>query len=190
MRSALSVYNVDTELLERLQPDVIVTQAQCEVCAVSLADVEHAVCGLVSSQPRIVSLEPNRLADVWADIGRVAEALDANEQGGEVVQQLQARVDAIAERARTLPRPTVACIEWLAPPMAAGNWVPELVALAGGLNLFGEAGKHSPWLEWDAVVERDPDVLVLMPCGFGIERTLEELHVMTERRLAIAQRGA
>jgi iron complex transport system substrate-binding protein len=99
LRSALSVYNVDTELLERLQPDVIVTQAQCEVCAVSLADVEHAVCGLVSSQPRIVSLEPNRLADVWADIGRVAEALDANEQGGEVVQQLQARIDAIGERA-------------------------------------------------------------------------------------------
>jgi len=181
LRSALSVYNVDTELLERLQPDVIVTQAQCEVCAVSLADVERAVCGLVSSQPRIVSLEPNRLVDVWADIGRVAEALDANAQGKEVVRQLQARVDAVADRARTLPRPTVACIEWLDPLMAAGNWVPELVELASGTNLFGEAGKHSPWLEWDAIVDSDPDVLVLMPCGFGIERTLEELHVMTER---------
>lgn len=181
LRSALSVYNVDTDLLERLQPDIIITQAQCEVCAVSLAEVERAVCGLVSSQPHIVSLEPNRLADVWADIGRVAEALNANRQGVEVVRQLQARVNALANRARTLPRPTVACIEWLDPPMAAGNWVPELVELAGGVNLFGEAGRHSPWLQWDAVADSDPDVLVLMPCGFGIERTLEELHVMTTR---------
>lgn len=181
LRDALSVYNVDTALLERLQPDLVITQAQCEVCAVSLADVELAVCGLVSSQPHIVSLEPNRLADVWADIGRVAEALHANEQGVQVVAQLCARVGAITQQARTLPRPTVACIEWLDPPMAAGNWVPELVELAGGVNLFGEAGRHSPWLQWGEITQADPDVLVLLPCGFGIGRTLEELHVMIER---------
>lgn len=181
LRDALSVYTVNTALLERLQPDLIITQAQCEVCAVSLADVERAVCGMVSSQLRIVSLEPNRLADVWADIERVAGALDADAQGKQVLQQLQARVDAVAEQARLLPHPTVACIEWLDPPMAAGNWVPELVELASGVNLFGEAGRHSPWLQWDAVTNADPDVLVLLPCGFGIERTVEELHVLTER---------
>jgi iron complex transport system substrate-binding protein len=181
LQNALSVYEVHTDLLEQLQPDIIITQAQCEVCAVSLQDVERAVCQLVASQPRIVSLEPNRLADVWADIGRVAEALDANQHGAEVVAQLQRRVHTIAERASPLLRPTVACIEWLDPPMAAGNWVPELVELAGGANLFGQAGEHSPWLQWQQVVDADPDVLVLMPCGFYIERTLSEIHVMAER---------
>jgi iron complex transport system substrate-binding protein len=88
---------------------------------------------------------------------------------------------AIANRTAYLARPTVACIEWIDPLMAAGNWVPELVALAGGINLFGEPGKHSPWMTWDDLVRRDPDVIVVMPCGFDLERTKDELPALTTR---------
>ncbi len=180
LRDALSVYRVDRGVLESLQPDVIITQSQCEVCAVSLRDVEGALAGWLDSRPRVVSLEPMGLADVWTDIRTVAGALGVPERGMSLVEHLQRRVAAIAERARALPtRPTVACIEWIEPLMAAGNWVPELVVLAGGVNLFGEAGKHSPWMTWEALRHADPDVIVVMPCGFDIPRTLEELPALT-----------
>ncbi|HZS03931.1 MAG TPA: cobalamin-binding protein [Blastocatellia bacterium] len=182
LQESLSVYRVDAGLLEELQPTHIVTQSQCEVCAVSLRDVEQAVCQLTSSQPVIVSLEPNALADVWRDIGRVGAALGAADRAEEVVTQLQRRMDAIAQRSRELPsRPTVACIEWIEPLMAAGNWMPELVGMAGGVNLFGEAGKHSPWVTWEEVVAENPDVIFISPCGFDIRRTLEETHLLSQR---------
>jgi len=180
LQEALSVYRVDADQLEALQPTHIITQSQCEVCAVSLKDVEQAVCQLTSSRPLIVSLEPNALADVWEDIKRVGAAFGAHARAGEVVCQLQRRMKAIADRARLLqPRPTVACIEWIEPLMAAGNWMPELVEMAGGINLFGEAGKHSPWMTWDELVAKDPDVMIITPCGFDIRRTLEETDLLT-----------
>ncbi len=182
LEKSLSVYRVDTEILERLRPDVIITQSQCEVCAVSLKDVEQAVCELVSSQPRIVSLEPNALADVWADIQRVAEALGAPERGVELVSHLRQRMDIIANKARLLlEQPSVACIEWIEPLMAAGNWMPELVEMAGGANLFGLAGKHSPWLTWEQLVEADPEVIVILPCGYDIKKTREEMPALTQK---------
>jgi iron complex transport system substrate-binding protein len=172
VEASLSVYRVFTDQLEALRPDVIVTQSQCEVCAVSLQDVEQAVCSLVSSKPKIVSLEPNRLADVWLDIARVAGGLGAQERGQALVADLQARLESVQSATRRLEtRPTVACIEWTEPVMAAGNWMPELVDMAGGVNLFGEAGCHSPWLQWEDLIERDPDVIVILPCGFDLERT-------------------
>ncbi len=178
LREALSVYRVDEALLQALQPDVIITQSLCEVCAVSLADVRQAVCAW-SAATQIVSLEPNRLGDVFMDIQRVAEALGVPERGAEVVAALRAHMAAIAERARPLPdKPTVACIEWIDPLMAAGNWIPELVEMAGGINLFGEAGAHSPWLTWDALRAADPQVIILMPCGFDIARTAEDLPIL------------
>lgn len=180
LREALSVYRVHADVLQELQPDVIVTQSQCEVCAVSLTDVERALAAWLDSRPRLVSLEPNALADVWRDIHRVAEALGVPERGVTLVNRLHGRIACVAERARALPtRPTVACIEWIDPLMAAGNWVPELVELAGGANLFGEAGKHSPWMTWEQLVARDPDVIVVLPCGFDIERSRRELPVLT-----------
>ncbi len=171
----LSVYRVDAERLRALAPDVIVTQTQCEVCAVSEADVVAATCDWAGSGVRIISLAPARLDDVLADIERVAAALGVSERGSAVVATLRARLAALAARTRDLPRPTIACIEWLDPLMAAGNWVPELVALAGGRNLFGAAGEHSPCLEWDAVRAADPDVIVAMPCGFDIARARGEM---------------
>ena len=180
LQEALSVYRVDADLLERLRPTHIITQSQCEVCAVSLRDVEEAVCQFTSSRPVVVSLEPNALADVWADIRRVAAALNAPERGEELVARLRRRMGEIEEKARTAQsRPTVACVEWIDPLMAAGNWSPELVEMAGGVNLFGEVGKHSPWMNWEALVAADPDVIFISPCGFDIARTMEETHLLT-----------
>lgn len=185
LTSAVSVYNVDAALLESLQPSVIVTQSQCEVCAVSLKDVQAAVCELVSSQPKVVALEPNSLADLWADIQRVAEALEVVDRGRELVAQSQARLEEIGRRARRCrgqrPAPRVACIEWQEPLMAAGNWVPELVELVGAENLFGTAGKHSPWMTWEELLAADPDVIAVMPCGFDIPRSRVEMHWLTSR---------
>ena len=130
----------------------------------------------------MLSLAPNSLADVWNDILNVAAALGVAERGVQLVARLKRRVESVAARTRHLTQhPSVACIEWIDPLMAAGNWVPELVALAGGLNLFGEAGKHSPWLNWESVHQRDPDIVVVMPCGFDIERTRREMTTLTER---------
>ena len=182
MREALSVYRVHRDVLEGLQPDVIITQSQCEVCAVSMRDVEGAIAGWLESRPRLVSLEPMGLADVWSDVHRVADALGVPERGDRLVAGLQERVAAISQRApAAAERPSVACIEWIDPLMAAGNWVPELVELAAGVNLFGEAGKHSPWMTWEALRRADPDVIVIMPCGFDVARTLEELPALTRR---------
>ncbi len=179
LQSALSVYQIKTEVLEQLQPTHILTQAQCEVCAVSLADVEQAVATLTHSQPQIISLQPNTLADVWQDIHRVATALSVD--GQPAISQLQARVNACAEKTQALSdRPRVACIEWADPLMAAGNWVPELVTLAGGESLFGVVGQHSPWLQWEALTAANPEVIILMPCGYDLARTRQDLTVLAQ----------
>jgi iron complex transport system substrate-binding protein len=182
LQDALSVYRVDATLLDKLQPTHIITQSQCEVCAVSLKDVEQAVCELTSSNPVIVSLEPNALLDVWADIKRVGNALDAADRAEELVGRLQRGISEIAQRAGSLnTHPTVACIEWIEPLMAGGNWMPELIELAGGINLFGEAGKHSPWMTWDELASSDPDIIIVTPCGFDIDRSMEEMHLLASK---------
>src|SRR5262245_3232245 len=180
LQEGLGVYRVHADRLRDLHPDVIVTQTQCEVCAVSLHDVEEAVCSWIDSRPRIVSLAPDALADVWRDIQRVAEALGTPDRGRELVGRLQERMADIAERARPLPgRPTVACVEWIEPLMASGNWMPELVEMAGGVNLFGTAGQHAPWMKWEDLCARDPDVLLILPCGFDIARSRQDMPVLT-----------
>ncbi len=180
--SALSVYEVFPAELERLQPTHIITQTQCRVCAVSLEDVERALVGSISSRPKLVSLEPDSLEQIWDDIRRVAAACGVESRGQSVVASLGERMRQISERAhRSHRRPRVACIEWHEPLMASGNWVPELVELANGKNLFGEAGRHSPWMSWDDLIRADPDVIVSMPCGFDLERTKQEMYWLTQR---------
>jgi iron complex transport system substrate-binding protein len=182
LQEALSIYQIDTCTLKQLRPDFILTQSQCNACAVSLSEVEQAVSRWGGFRPRILSLAPNTLADVWDDILKVADALGVAQRGAEVVERLKSRVQSTAARTRRLlQRPSVTCIEWLDPLMAAGNWVPELVELAGGKNLFGETGKHSPWLNWESVRERDPEIMVILPCGFDIERTRREMSSLTAR---------
>ncbi len=182
LQGALSVYRVDVDLLRVLRPSHIITQAQCEVCAVSLEEVERAVCDLTDTKPVIVSLQPNDLADVWDDIQRVAQVLGIPERGHQLTRRLQDRMALITEKTRPLNmRPRVACIEWIDPLMAAGNWMPELVEMAGGINLFGEAGKHSPWMTWEDLQKADPDVILVLPCGFDIQRTRQEPHILIQK---------
>ena len=182
LEDALSVYRVDAKALDELKPTHIITQSQCEVCAVSLKDVEQAVCELTGSRPMIVSLEPNALDDVWSDILRVGAALNASDRAEQLVDELKSRMDDIVQRTHWLDsNPSVAYIEWIDPLMAGGNWMPELIAMAGGLNLFGEAGKHSPWMTWEELVAADPDIIFVAPCGFDIARTLEEMHLLKAR---------
>lgn len=179
LEDALSVYRVDAKALDELKPTHIITQSQCEVCAVSLKDVEQAVCELTGSRPMIVSLEPNALDDVWADISRVGAALDATDRAQQLIDELKSRMDDIVQRTHWLDsNPSVAYIEWIDPLMAGGNWMPELIAMAGGLNLFGEAGKHSPWMTWEELVAADPDIIFVAPCGFDISRTLDEMNIL------------
>src|SRR5262245_48123679 len=162
LQEALSVYRVDAEVLESLRPTHIITQSQCEVCAVSLKDVEQAVCQFTSSQPRIVSLEPNKLDDVFADIRTVANALEAPGRADNLISEMERRISEIKARtALAGMRPGIACIEWIDPLMAAGNWMPELVELAGGVNLFGQPGKHSPLMKWEELIAADPDVIFI-----------------------------
>jgi iron complex transport system substrate-binding protein len=194
VRNALSVYEVFDEVLERLQPTHIITQTQCEVCAVSLRDVERSVASRLASSPKVISLTPNSLTDVWDDIRRVAGALEIVEQGESTVASLQVRMCAVSDRVRRAgARPLVACIEWQEPLMAVGNWMPQLVEMAGGINLLGEPDKHSGYLPWTELVMADPDVIVISPCGFDLARTEQQMYWLTERpewsRLRAVQNG-
>lgn len=172
----ISIYQVDKDLLRELAPTAILTQDQCAVCAVTLEDVEAAVCDWLDSGAALLSLSPTTLDDVWADIRRVGAALGEPETGRSVSDALIERVERIGQRAaQREATPTVACIEWIDPPMAAGNWMPELVELAGGRALFGEAGAHSAWLEWNDLRNADPEVILVVPCGFDLARTRAEL---------------
>lgn len=175
LAEGLSVYRVDPDVLVELAPDVVVTQSHCEVCAVSEEEVVRIVREVVGDHVEVVSLEPQRLRDVLSDIRRVAEVLGdpmaGSKLAGTVGGRLQAVRDAVAD---VVDRPRVAMVEWIAPLMGAGNWIPELVRIAGGDPVLGVAGEHSGVLEPDALVEADPDVVVLAPCGFTVERTLDE----------------
>jgi iron complex transport system substrate-binding protein len=176
LQRALSIYEVNAPLIEQLRPDLILTQDQCEVCAVSVDDVRKAL----PNGPEIVSVSPRRMIDVWTDIQTIANAAGVGEEGREWISQLKHRVvDVIQKTCMIKKRPCVACIEWIDPLMAAGNWVPEMVDLAGGRDVLGALGQHSAWLEWEKLVQADADVIVLMPCGFDLERTRHESKTLT-----------
>jgi iron complex transport system substrate-binding protein len=176
---ALSIYAIDIERLQTLRPDVIFTQTQCEVCAVSERDVVQAIQHLTGFQPRVVSLTPYRLGDVWEDVVRVGKVLGRQERAEMLVKDYQKRLECLSAIAATFGnRPRVALLEWLDPLMGAGNWAPELVAAAGGEPVFGEIGQHSPWLSWNDLQAADPDVLVLAPCGYKLERTMVDVPIL------------
>ena len=190
LTSALSVYRVKTEVLAQLRPTHVITQAQCEVCAVSLADVKRAVVDLVGGDRatrgqaiqnpaiQVISLQPERLADVWTDMATVAEALGkgAEETAG-AIANLKKRLPNVAS-SPSRARLKVACIEWTEPLMAAGNWVPELVDLAGGLDCLGKAGAHSAWMSWADLAAADPDIIIVLPCGYDLAQTRQATEEM------------
>ncbi len=180
LEKALSVYRVDAEQLMALRPDVIVTQSQCEVCAVSERELTAALAQWMGgTAPTVVSLRAASLEGVMADIARTASVLGVEQAGGQVVASMRERIDRIRQRADSAKsRPAVAVIEWIDPPMSGGNWMPELVAIAGGRNLFGHTGQHSPWIKFEQIAAADPDLILVSPCGFGIERSFQELGVL------------
>ncbi|MBX9772543.1 MAG: cobalamin-binding protein [Candidatus Obscuribacterales bacterium] len=178
VKDALSVYQVDSQKLAELHPTHIITQDQCDVCAVSIKDVESAMCDLTGIDCRVISLRPNCLADFFQDLVATGIALSAERQASELSNYIKERMNAISVASNTLRKPTVAAIEWIDPLMMSGNWMPELIEMAGGKAAFGEAGKHSPAIAFADLVAKDPDYILVNPCGFSIERTMQEMHLL------------
>ncbi|GAC1342565.1 MAG: cobalamin-binding protein [Candidatus Dormibacteria bacterium] len=181
LHAGSSIYRLDEELLGRLRPDLIVTQELCEVCAVAYREVKQAVRRLPAPVP-VLSLEPESLEDILASIGAVGLATGREAEARAVVVGLRERIAAVEGRVDPGPtRPRVACVEWTDPLMAGGHWVPELVARAGGDDVLGCPGEPSRWVEWAELIAASPEVVVLMPCGFDLARTLVEARALVER---------
>lgn len=182
VQSALSIYYINEKLLKELKPDIIFTQSQCEVCAVSLSDVENALKNVTGLSSRIISVEPNSIEDIFNDILTIAEILNVRKKGKELVELIKAKIDSTEKIVYQKSSPSVAAIEWIDPLMAAGNWVPQLIKIAGGKNLFGEAGKHSPWMKYNDLVEQDPEIIIVMPCGYDIKKSLIEIKTLESKK--------
>ena len=175
LENSLSVYKVDIKELKKLEPDVVITQAHCEVCAVSLAEVEEIVAKHLNEKTKIISLQPNTLGEVFDDIKKVAEGLNLDKVTTEgLIKPLEQRVKNIQIKSLKKKK-TVACIEWIDPLMAAGNWIPEMVKISGGEDVFGKSGKDSHWITFDEIKNYDPEVIIFLPCGYNIEKTKEEV---------------
>lgn len=172
-----SLYQIDVEMLERLHPDLILTQQLCEVCAVSQSETHKALQGL-SWQPRVLNLEPRSLNDVLDNICEVGHATGATTRAGFLVGSLQARIAAVRERASGLPRPRVFCMEWADPVFCGGHWMHELVDIAGGVDDIARLHQPSVRVEWSRVLEFAPEVLVLTCCGFDVARAQKEVQVL------------
>lgn len=179
LRNGLSIYEVDSSRLHELRPDVILTQTQCDVCAVTPQDLEAALSH-GDNNPSVIDLRPQRLEQFFGDIHVVAIALHVPDRGHELVVELRGGFESLRHQtSKRRRKPTVACLEWFEPLMTAGNWIPELVEIAGGQSLGAEPGQHSPWFDWDQLQAAAPEVLVLMPCGWDIARARAEVRVLT-----------
>lgn len=178
--SGESLYTLDESRIAELAPDLIVTQQLCPVCAVSTAQVEGAVRPLPRC-PEVLSLDPKSLADVMADILRVGEVTGRTAEAEALAQDLARRLDAVRARVRGRPRPRVAALEWLDPPFAGGHWVPEMIEIAGGIDVFAKPGDHSARLTWEQFRAADPDVVVAMPCGYDKAGAAAQLALLGER---------
>ena len=182
LQNALSVYYINEDLLKELKPDIILTQSQCEVCAVSEKDVKGVVKNITGINPDIISVEPNSVKDIFKDIKIIAEALNVVDKGADLIDFMKNRIRTLKKSYDFKSELTVAAIEWIDPLMAAGNWVPELIEMAGGINLFGEAGKHSPWMEYKDLIEKDPNNIIIMPCGYNIQKSIIEIDSLIKQK--------
>ena len=178
LKTETALYSLDMPTLERLRPDLIVTQALCDVCAVSEAEVRAAACSLPGS-PRVINLEPTCLNDVFDCLRLIGEAVGCESRAEDEIFALQTRVAAVEARSQSVViRPRVVLLEWIDPPFSSGHWSPALVRLAGGEEAIGAAGERSRTLDWPQVVEAAPEVLIIACCGFGVERTLADLPIL------------
>jgi iron complex transport system substrate-binding protein len=174
-----ALYTLDEGLLAELAPDLIVTQAVCEVCAVSYEDVV-AVAARLPSRPRVVQQDPSTLGEVLADVLRLGEAAGITERAREVHGELEERLRTVEAAVADAPRPRVLALEWLDPPFLGGHWVPEMIELAGGVDVIGKTGQKSPQVQWENLTDLEPDVIVAMPCGWYLDDS---------RAQALAHRG-
>ena len=191
LHAGSSIYTLDAGLLERLEPDLIVTQELCPVCAVSYETVSAATRRL-RGDPRLVSLEPSSLEDVYSTIASLGELTAAVDAAEKLIRGLRAREKALRELTTDSARPSTLVLEWTDPPMSGGHWTPGLVELAGGRPLLSHPGKDSQRLEWDAIAAADPDVIIIAPCGFNLEvatRATRELSTIARWRSLRAVRG-
>jgi iron complex transport system substrate-binding protein len=181
LERALALYAIDLEALSLARPDVIVTQDLCDVCAVSFDDVCRATASVFGANVGVVSLRPDRLSAIWEDVRRVGRAIQRTDEGGELARVLSERTAEIARRVPAdVRRPTVLSVEWLAPVMIGGLWMPELIELAGGTALVTRAGERAPTLGLDELRALDPDIVLVKPCGFDLEKTLTERRLLAE----------
>jgi iron complex transport system substrate-binding protein len=185
----MSLYDVDLERLKALAPDVIITQDQCEVCAVSLEALEEWVSNEVSEQTTLLSIAPRTLKDAFDTALRIGRAIGRLETAMQVVASGEKRLQRLMDRLginregklRGAERPSVLCIEWIDPLMAAGHWMPDVVEKAGGTALLGRAGEPSHYISWPEVLEVDPDVIVFVPCGYDLKTTRDDLGRCSDR---------
>ncbi len=179
VQEGLSIYRIKAEALQQLQPDLIVTQDQCAVCAVALPEVEEAVRCFLTPDTKVVSLQPQRLSDIWEDIRHVGSATGTASAAEDLLRSLKRRLWKLEQRTRRVSRPRVACIEWIEPLIAGGNWMAELIEIAGGEYGMVAAGTHSPAITWNTLMEYQPEVIVIIPCGFTIPQTQTDLATLT-----------
>ena len=175
LQDALSIYRVKEDKISELEPDLIITQSQCSVCAVSLNDVQNALKKNLDISPLVISLEPNNLNDVLMDIQNLGTKLKKTDAANNIVNIFNKEIDYFKKTNQNQNKITVACIEWIDPLMFAGNWVPEIVYIAGGNDLFGLEGEHSSWSKYSELYQKNPDKIVFMPCGYNIEKTSIEI---------------
>ena len=174
-----SIYELDEAALQRLQPDLIVTQALCAVCAVSYEDV-RAIADRLDSHPEVLSLDPHTLGEVLGDVRTLAQATDRKDAGVDLVQDAASRIDRVRLAVRAAEPVSVVALEWLDPVFVAGHWTPQLIEYAGGNDMLGLAGEHSEQRTWDEVRAAEPDVVIVMPCGYDADRALEEAYAYAD----------
>jgi len=179
----LSVYRVDGEQLKHLQPDVILTQDQCDACAASFSDVEEAVTQKLEKDVNIVSVSPSNLQEVCDSFRQIGAAVGDYFGGAELADHTLKKLKSLQNiiKVQEDEYPAIACIEWLDPLMSAGNWIPELAEYACCHSPLGKSGEHSPVISWENLVAADPDIIVIFPCGYSINQTLNEMNLLTEQ---------
>ena len=182
-----SIYELDEHMLRSLQPDLIVTQALCAVCAVSADDV-RSIAGAMDPPPEVLSLDPTTLGEVLGDVRTLARATDSKDAGVDLIEQAARRIDAVRLAVRGAQPVTVAALEWLDPVFTAGHWTPQLIDYAGGHDVLGLPGEHSETRSWDEVKAAAPEVVVVMPCGYDAGRALEEAEDFADELEALGAR--
>jgi len=181
VENGLSVFTVKADLLGEINPDIIFTQDHCEVCAVSFDDVKSAVREYCSEDTEVISISPSNLDEIAQSIHKIGKALGAEGKAEQFVDELDQRIDIIRNTVIGEPVKRVACLEWIDPLMTGGNWIPELLEIVGAEYLLSEPGEHSPWINWEDLVEENPDVILIMPCGYGIDQSIKEYHILSQK---------